>query len=223
MANQCVFEMKVTGHEESIIEFEKRLQGVSESGKRYYGIDFAEDFGFTNESNGLVSLIISGSCDWSVEARMLKTGYKHEEFKKNHPEVSTLEDDTKELNLAIEVYSEEPGNCFQEHYVVAFGDVEVNEVLDYAEINKEEYLNNPDSYLDVINEFGMDHEDVMEFIKKEKEEEWIPLGKLDKCYRDFATQMEHEPLSETVLSAQARCEKQFVDSVNKEQNMQKVY
>ena len=215
MANQCDFILYVTGQEKDILEFKKRLQGDSKTDKRYYGIDFTEDFGFIGLNNSLVSLEISGACAWSVENCFLKTGYKYDDFKLNHSNSTTLEEDTKELNLVVEVFSTEAGNRFQEHYVVSFGDVEVDEVLDYAEINKDDYMKNPDAFLDIINEFGMEHEDILQSIEDNKDEEWIPLGKLERNFQDFSNRFKHEPLKNIIRDAQDKvvidCSKSMIN------------
>lgn len=41
--------------------------------------------------------------------------------------------ESKRLNLDIEVYSEECGMCFQEHYVIINGDTVISECVDWQE------------------------------------------------------------------------------------------
>ena len=47
--------------------------------------------------------------------------------------------ESERLNLNIEVFSEECGCCFQEHYVIKQGILEIDECVDYYEFCKEDY------------------------------------------------------------------------------------
>lgn len=66
---------------------------------------------------------------------MLKGGY-YRDIKTRYPKEfrgTTLDKESKRLNLMIEVYSEECGEAFQEHYLFDNGDTIIDECVDYNE------------------------------------------------------------------------------------------
>lgn len=128
MANICSFDMRITGKEEAIKEFASMLrwEGKFEHAGLGRVYDFEPDIAELEETAvpGIYTVTGYGSCAWSVLTAMC------EEYRKDAP---SLESETERLGLVVEIYSSEPGCCFQEHYLIAKGDVITDECVDYEE------------------------------------------------------------------------------------------
>ena len=115
MANCCYFTMKIAGKPEQVNQFANQLN--TGFGRVY---SFETDL-LTIEKDScprsdLISVIGQGDCAWSISTAM-----------PNLLEVS------ERLGLCIEVFSSEPGNGFQEHYIYDKGSLLVDECVDYCE------------------------------------------------------------------------------------------
>lgn len=127
MANNCYFEMKIAGKEENVNELVEMLQwkGRFENDGlgRVYSFD-VNDIESDIPGTQLVSVNGAGDCAWSVLTAMCA------EYRKDAP---SLESETKRLGLVVEVFSSEPGCCFQEHYLIDKGEPILEECVDYLE------------------------------------------------------------------------------------------
>lgn len=85
-------------------------------------------------------LEVSGHCAWSVYSCMMDGSYTYYNQLKTFENFkgTTLVEISQMYNVDIEVYSEEPGMCFQEHYLIRNGVVEVDEEIPYYENYNEE-------------------------------------------------------------------------------------
>lgn len=92
----------------------------------------------TDLKNGKYCAEIDGACAWSVWSCMMKGEYTYYnssvtgEFAplaKDH--ATNLIDATKELGIAVEVYSKEPGMGFAEHYLIDSGEVIADQETGY--------------------------------------------------------------------------------------------
>lgn len=96
-----------------------------------YDEDEAEDNG-----DGTFTQYLFGYCAWSVSACMLNE-WEHSyysECKNNHKDIfmgTTLEEQSQDCE--IEVFSEEPGCCFSEHYIFKNGKRIVDDCIDIEE------------------------------------------------------------------------------------------
>ena len=137
MANLCSFQMKVRGRQEDIEQFYKAL---TQNGKIWMGRGADADIEF--EDDDLAN--ITGTCKWSIQSALIDNAISM----KNHPErwywgegktasdyeFITLYQACHKWNLIMEVYSEECGNQFQEHYIC-----DKNVILCEDCVNWEEY------------------------------------------------------------------------------------
>lgn len=83
---------------------------------------------------------VSGSCAWSVYSCMFhgnSTYFDDYKDAKNR-KCTNMCEATKELDLVVEIYSEEPGLCFMEHFIVDKGEWKVNECVDWEELYDED-------------------------------------------------------------------------------------
>lgn len=89
---------------------------------------------------------LSGYCAWSVYSCMFGTPHTYyDDFiteKHGNKYIgfigTTLPDESRRLNLKIEVYSEEPGCGFMEHYLIDNGEILIEDCVDYQEVLDEE-------------------------------------------------------------------------------------
>lgn len=90
---------------------------------------------------------VSGYCAWSVYSCMFKGKYTYynDFITEKHGKYigfkgTTLPDESKNLNLKIEVYSEESGCAFMEHFLIDNGEILIDDCVDvkYEEILDEE-------------------------------------------------------------------------------------
>lgn len=140
MANICSLLIKARGNKEDIEQFHKAL---NQDGKIWMGRGAETDLTF--EEDG--SAFMSGWCKWSVQSALIDDAismrteperWYHPEGEEEH-EYITLFEACKKWNLIVEVYSEEEGMQFQEHYICDKGNIicdecvnwEVYEVGDY--------------------------------------------------------------------------------------------
>ena len=125
MANNCFFDMKITGKKENVEELIQMLKWKGEfvnSGLgRVYSCDEVERYDY---GNNIISTLVCGDCAWSVLTAMCAWG---------RFDTPSLESETKRLNLIVEVYSTETGCAFQEHFLIKKGIVEINDCVDYEE------------------------------------------------------------------------------------------
>lgn len=134
MANICSFVMKVRGSKENVEQFHKAL---NQNGKIWMGRGAETDLTF--EEDG--AAFMSGWCKWSVisalvdDAISMRTEperWSHADGDEEH-EYITLFEACKKWNLVMEVYSEEGGCEFQEHFICNKGDVICSECVDWHE------------------------------------------------------------------------------------------
>lgn len=127
MANNCLFEMKITGLPESVEEFLRLIRSEGEykdDGLGRVSSDFLPHLGgyqIQKEGDEFVSYCGLGDCAWSLKHALLNTPFRN------------LYAETERLSLVVEAYGSEPGFCFQEHIVVCCGALIESETVDYTE------------------------------------------------------------------------------------------
>lgn len=145
MPNYCDYSMCVKGERKNIEEFIKVIQADYDYGTMEFSHDrhffrvFEASYDEIEElGNEKCQVIIKGYCAWSVSSCMFDNyslSY-YSSLKKDYPNEfrgTTLPIESERLNLDIEVYSEECGMCFQEHYVILKGDLVCDECVDWCE------------------------------------------------------------------------------------------
>lgn len=109
MSNWCDYELKVCGKKPDVEDFAERFREE---------FDLTVTDGIQIEDN--VELKGFGMCAWSVLTSIIR------------PEGFDLKRVSKELSLAVEIYSTENGMGFQEHYLVIKGEVLKDDCEDYV-------------------------------------------------------------------------------------------
>lgn len=156
MANICYFELKVWGDNDSIKELEDLLSGRGKGEKKTIGR--AYDFTYTEVSDG--EAFGCGNCAWSVASALINIT------------TPSLESELKRLGLTVEIYSSEPGMCFQEHFVFYKGVAALHELEeDYYEVCVEE-----DSDEEIRKMAAKEHMTVEEFLEEKVHDGWYEQG-----------------------------------------------
>ena len=152
MANSCYFVMKVKGKKENVLKFQRIItrnkEGVEiddetflqELSKKFHRWVECEVYSQTETEDNEYIIELSGDCAWSINTAMLTPGN----------DTYTLEELSRDLQLKIEVYSEEYGIAFQEHFFYDNGDCISNECVDAFEY----YIENEDELREANEEHG---------------------------------------------------------------------
>ena len=143
-----MYSMCVIGKKNDVEEFIKVAQADYDYGtmefshdRHFFRVFEAYYNGIEDLGDDLYQVIINGDCAWSVGCCMFRGGY-YDDFKKRFPNEfrgTTIQIESKRLNLSVEVFSEECGMCFQEHYIVIDGDIIETECEDWYEYDISEY------------------------------------------------------------------------------------
>lgn len=143
MANICGFSMFVRGDVENIRSF---YNAMIQNGNTYMGRGADAEIVIDDEDK---SAHIDGWCKWSVQSAMVDNAismrenpsmwYWGEEIDATKLEFVTLFEACKKWNVDMEVYSEESGCCFQEHYVCTNGDIVCEECVKWNEYYIDDY------------------------------------------------------------------------------------
>ena len=128
MPNLCSYLLKVKGSKENCEKFHAIMEDY-DLPKHFWRVFEADIFNEEETEDGYV-MEIGGSCAWSVRSCMCKGVFT---YANEHPDNGTsLLEQSLELGLEIEVYSEECGVGFMEHYHYKNGEELENECEDYT-------------------------------------------------------------------------------------------
>lgn len=143
-----MYSMCIKGKKENVEEFIKVIQANYDYGTMEFSYDrhlFRVFEAYYKEieqvGDDVYQVVIGGDCAWSVSSCMFEDGY-YGRIKAEYPNEfrgTTLPIESKRLGLDIEVFSEEGGCAFQEHYVIINGDVIIDECVDWEEYDISEY------------------------------------------------------------------------------------
>ncbi len=128
MPNYCYYEMHVKGKRENIEEFVKVMTDY-ERPQHFWRVFSAYTDYRAPDQDGLTIASIAGDCAWSVYSCMC-IGPCTYAGDVDESRRTSLQKESERLQLEIEVFSDEPGMCFQEHYLYNKGDELVAECVD---------------------------------------------------------------------------------------------
>ena len=142
MANLCSFLMKVRGHKDDIEKFCKAIQ---QEGNIWMGRGAEVDIEF--EDDDLVCL--RGTCKWSIQSALIDNAISMrtnpnrwhwgDGVDREHLEFITLYEACERWRLVMEVYSEECGCQFQEHFICDKGDDICHDCVSWEEYWLDDY------------------------------------------------------------------------------------
>lgn len=199
MANNCCFDMKIVGKEDSVREFIRSLKWEDEFEHNGLGrtFSFYEDESTLahdpRPGSNLISIMGFGDCAWSVLSAMTKeSGYDR-----------TLESETERLGICVELYSSEPGCCFQEHYIINNGEFLKDESVDYNEY----FIDEDDEELiqELLEELKISREELFENINDNGDYTtggFSYYGEYEDLFSYFPVEVSKTPLDEQIKAAQ---------------------
>ena len=124
MANNCFYDMHVKGKPADVDKFKEMLTDY-DLPKHFFRVFEAYEYDRSDNPDGTVTAMISGDCAWSVAACMTKDNPLT--YCSTFDDGTSLAEQSAELDLDIEVYAEETGMCFAEHYLYKKGEEKANE------------------------------------------------------------------------------------------------
>ena len=143
MANCCCYSMKVAGQKENVKEFIDVVQNdySYDCEGNYHGecdrhlskVFVKKIVACQENKEDECKKEILGHCAWSVYSAMTEGGYYTSRYKKEYGQNShatTLKLESENLQLKIEVFSEESGLGFREHYLYDNGEAILEECID---------------------------------------------------------------------------------------------
>ena len=181
MANNCFYSMYVKGSKEDVEEFIKVIKADYDYGTMKFSHDrhmfrvfSADEVEIEKRDDGKYGVVINGDCAWSVQSCMLEDGY-YARCKAQYGDQfrgTSLENESENLNLEIEVFSEECGCCFQEHYVIRNGYVDVEECVEWHEYFIDEYDTKEEAEKDLEIEITDQEWEIREIITRGGFDNW---------------------------------------------------
>lgn len=154
-----------------------------------------------DDTEDIITVTVGGDCAWSVASCMLEGGYNNSN---NNCNGTTLERETQRLGLVVEVYSEECGNAFMEHYIIASGEFVANECVEWSEYFMEDFEDVND-----FNETTGQNWTQKQF--EEYDEEYFEIGGMDWDFDDGIVLYE-EYVDKSVIEEEAN-----IDEVTEEE------
>lgn len=143
MANICSFSMCVKGTHENI---EKFYNAMCQDGNIYMGRGADAQILYEDEEN---RALIDGWCKWSVQSAMIDNAISMrtepnmwgwtKDVNPSTLEFITLWEACARWNIDMEVFSEEPGCAFQEHYLIIDGQVVCEDCVEWNEYDLDDF------------------------------------------------------------------------------------
>lgn len=147
MPNYCMYEMRIQGNTHGVEKVIETLKADYDYYNNKFNSDkhlfrvFDADIMDDETVDGIRDVIINGSCAWSVFSCMMEgDGTYYSSCKAEYGDSfrgTTLVELSKDYSVMIEVYGEECGCEFQEHYLIHNGEVLVEEETKYIELYKD--------------------------------------------------------------------------------------
>ncbi len=135
MANNCFYDMRVKGTKENVEAFVKMMKmkyNADTTKEKHFWRVFSADEIDEYEADGDYVKNISGDCAWSVRTTMTEDGYAKDWIAKYPEQCTSLKEQSALKQLEIEVYSEEPGMAFMEHYHYKNGEALTEDCTDWS-------------------------------------------------------------------------------------------
>ena len=139
MANNCGYEIRVKGKKENLEKFYHYMdyENQNEEEKHFARI-FSHEREYYTTTDGNEGMYIYGDCAWSLHTCLMKGQGSYFGSEDENPQLVNAVDVSKELDLEIEMWSEEPGVGFCEHKYIKKGEVIFDECMDLREEQNEE-------------------------------------------------------------------------------------
>lgn len=158
MANNCCFDMKITGPEEGVRELISMLKSEHPSASigRVFSFDVDETLTERSPDNpNIISVTGQGDCAWSMNHAM----------RRGFGTALPLDGAVEQLGLAVEAFSSEPCDQFQEHILIVKGIPEIDDRIHYEEYLVEDPSENTIRYL--LEEKHLTREELMSKVNRD--------------------------------------------------------
>lgn len=144
MPNYCSYSMRVSGKKDNVNEFYKRMSDYDKPNHlwRIFDTNICNE---NDNGDGTITIDVCGTCAWSIESCCRASGYSNG--------TDLLDVNSRELNLEIEIWSDECGMGFQEHYLYDNGECIIDQCIEWTEIYYDEY--DYASFEDFKNEYDI--------------------------------------------------------------------
>lgn len=132
MANWCEYEMKVVSKDRKAIKRLLSIMQYKDSEYYLYRVSSAKEI-IKDKVGDLHCAIILGYVAWSTH--YWASPRKEDDFvSETGARIARLQDICKKLDIAVEIFSQEPGIGFQTHEVINnLGEIELDECVDWTE------------------------------------------------------------------------------------------
>lgn len=175
MTNNCLYTMKVIGNSEKDIDTFVGMLTYENMEKYFSRIFSADPYDKVCENNRW-SVMVAGDCAWSVYSCMCDGDYTYY-TSRGDTHLTNLAEATEELGLVVEIFSQEPGIGFAEHYIYDNGECLVSAEEDYQEYwNDGEF----DTAQEFMEEYDLDLSE--EQIRQLEEEGYVSIGGFDEVF-----------------------------------------
>lgn len=149
MANDCLFNLRAVGKKKDVkklinvfdADFDEKTGEIPLHLHRifYFDIENSDMDEFNSyEDDDVINIDFVGSCAWSVYCCMFDGEFTYQKDDKTGTG-TTIDRLSKDLNLDIEIFSEEIGMCFCEHFLIKHGEIIINDCKDFESVYIEEY------------------------------------------------------------------------------------
>lgn len=133
MPNWCEYEMKVVAKDHKAIDRLLSIMNYRDSEFYLYRVASARMSVFDNTYPNVCSAIIEGDVAWSTN--YWTSPRKEDDIASDTgARLARLQDICEKLDIAVEIFSREPGIGFQTHEVINnLGEIELDECVDWTE------------------------------------------------------------------------------------------
>jgi len=173
MPNYCNYAMRVKGSHEAIDEMEKRLTDYDHTPHfwRVFEADRTDDVAPAGDGADMVTEF-NGYCAWSVHTCMNEGPASYATDFADQGKSTSLAKTAKDLGLEIEVFSEEPGIGFAEHYLYLNDGTAIEDETEFEEVwwDRDEY----ETFADLDAEYGLTARGITE--EKFGDEDYVSIG-----------------------------------------------
>jgi len=139
MANNCCYDMKVVGKTKESVERLLSIMQYKDTEFYMYRV-FSAESGLDAEQDGdLWVLSICGDVAWSCKEWVHGVRGKDYPCAENGSKFANLQEICRALDIGVEIWSDEPGMGFEEHYIIDHnGTVVVDECEEYMLVEDED-------------------------------------------------------------------------------------
>ena len=172
MANNCFYAMKIVGKKENCDRWVELMENYDLENHFWhmFNVDVYEE---ETTTDGDTVMYLNGDCAFSIESCCRASGYSEG--------VDLLAVNSKALNLIVEIWTEEYGIGFQEHYVYKNGEC----LVDACE-EAQEWFWNGDEY-PTYEDFKNVHPDAPDEDEFDGPDSWGPVKGGFKNYCEWTT------------------------------------